>query len=217
MRYFCFLLVCNFIIGQVITDISFNSARAISLAGTTVSNPGIIESVFYNPANLSSSKKSAFLIGKTNFYEQDFLDYQYFSVLYRISKKNNIAFTVQKLGTKTKGSNQPQDLLSSEQSITLSQGFTLLDDKNSSLRFGYNINYLILKQGRTAGTAGDGSNGLPGKEITSYGIDLSLLASLREKITMGVFMKNINSPSIGRGSNSQYLPRRMNIGVGISP
>ena len=40
-----------------------------------------IESVFSNPANLSSASKSSFLIGNTNFYEQNFLSYEYFSLL----------------------------------------------------------------------------------------------------------------------------------------
>jgi len=212
-----FLILFNFIIGQVITDHSFNSSRSIALAGATVSNPGIIESVFSNPANLSNSKQSSFVVGHTVYYEQDFLDYNYCSILYKPTRKTNLALTIQKLGTKTRGSNQAQDLLSSEQSITLSQGFALLEDRNSSLRLGYNINYLILKQGRTAGTLGDGSNGLAGSKITTIGIDAGILATLREKIMMGIFMKNINSPSIGRTGASYYLPRKMNIGFSYIP
>jgi len=214
MRYIHFIFIINIILGQVITDNSFNSTRSISLAGATVSNPGKIESVFSNPANLSSSTKSSFLIGNTNFYEQNFLSYEYFSLLYSSSKKINIALSMQRLGTNTKDND---NMLSSEESISLSQGFTLLNDRNSSLRLGYNINYYIYKQGRTAGTSGDGSNGLPSKRILSYGLDLGILASLREKIIMGAFIKNINSPSIGRSKNYQYLPRRMNIGFSYIP
>ena len=214
MRYINFIFIINIILGQVITDNSFNSTRSISLAGATVSNPGKIESVFSNPANLSSSTKSSFLIGNTNFYEQNFLSYEYISILYSSSKNKNIALSMQRLGTNTKDND---NMLSSEESISLSQGFTLLDDKNSTLRLGYNINYFIYKQGKTAGTLGDGSNGLPAKKISSYGIDLGILASLREKIVMGAFIKNINSPSIGRNNNGQYLPRRMNIGFSYIP
>tara|TARA_Y100000590_G_C15668990_1_gene995569 strand:- start:391 stop:1281 length:891 start_codon:yes stop_codon:yes gene_type:complete len=214
MLYICFLLFINVIFGQVITDNSFNSTRSISLAGATVSNPGKIESVFSNPANLSSSTKSSFLIGNTNFYEQKFLSYEYFSLLYSSSKKINFALSMQRLGTNTKDND---NMLSSEESISLSQGFTLLNDRNSSLRLGYNINYYVYKQGKTAGTSGDGSNGLSAKRILSYGIDLGILASLRDKIIMGAFIKNINSPTIGRNNNNQNLPRRMNIGFSYIP
>ena len=60
-------------------------------------------------------------------------------------------------------------------------------------------------------------NGLPGKKMYGFGLDLGVMASLREKVVLGVFIKNINSPRIGRGSNAQFLPRRLNIGCSYHP
>ena len=214
MKKLYIFILLNFISAQIITNNSFNTARSVSMAGATVSNPGNIESVFYNPANLSNLSGSSVLLGSTMFYEQENLDYQFAALSFKLDKKNAMAITIQKLGV---NADQSLNELSSEISISISQGFHLLKDRNSSLSLGYNANYFILSQGSSAGTMGDGSNGLPGKKMYGFGLDLGVLASLREKVVLGVFIKNINSPRIGRGSNAQFLPRRLNIGCTYHP
>jgi len=214
MKIFYIFILLGLINAQVITNNSFNTARSVSMAGATVSNPGDIESVFYNPANLSNLSGSSFLVGSTMFYEQENLDYQFATLSFKLDKKNAMAFTIQKLGV---NADQYLNELSSEISISISQGFHLLKDRNSSLSLGYNANYFILSQGSSAGTIGDGSNGLPGRKMYGFGLDLGVMASLREKVILGVFIKNINSPRIGRGSNAQFLPRRLNIGCSYHP
>jgi len=200
-----FILIVNFSFSQVLTDNTFNNSQSISLAGSTISNPNDN----FNPANLSSNKETEIIVGRTMFYEQDFLEFQYYSL-----RRNNIAITMQELGTKTKTSNNN---LSTEKAIMFSHGITLLKDRNSLLRIGYNLNYLFLKQGESAGTSGDGTNGLSGKKIDAVGFDIGLHAALRGKITIAAFVKNINSPKMGRGSNSQYLPRHLKIGFSYLP
>jgi len=214
MKKLYIFILLGLINAQVITNNSFNTARSVSMAGATVSNPGDIESVFYNPANLSNLSGSSFLVGSTMFYEQENLDYQFATLSFKLDKKNAMAFTIQKLGV---NADQYLNELSSEISISISQGFHLLKDRNSSLSLGYNANYFILSQGSSAGTIGDGSNGLPGRKMYGFGLDLGVMASLREKVILGVFIKNINSPRIGRGSNAQFLPRRLNIGCSYHP
>tara|TARA_Y100000994_G_C15662195_1_gene429975 strand:- start:65 stop:958 length:894 start_codon:yes stop_codon:yes gene_type:complete len=208
------LILLNFITAQVITNNSFNTSRSISMAGATVSNPGTVESVFYNPANLSNLSGSSFLIGSTMFYEQENLNYQFAALSFKLDNRNIMAVTVQKLGINASGYSSE---LSSETSISFSQGFHLRKDRNSNFSIGYNLNYFMLNQGSSAGTVGDGSNGIPGKSMYSFGLDLGFIASLRDKVHLGVFVKNINSPRIGRGSNAQFLPRRLNIGCSYHP
>ena len=220
MKKLYILILLGLINAQVITNNSFNTARSVSMAGATVSNPGDIESVFYNPANLSNLSGSSVLLGSTMFYEQENLNYQFAALSFKLDKKNAMAVTIQKFGVVN--ANQyldelASDELASETSISISQGFHLLKDRNSTLSLGYNANYFILSQGSSAGTMGDGSNGLPGKKMYGFGLDLGVLASLREKVILGVFIKNINSPRIGRGSNAQFLPRRLNIGCSYHP
>ena len=219
MYIFIISLLTSLLFNQVLTDNSFNTSRSIGLAGATVSNPGKYESVFSNPAYLSDTKNSAILLGRTNYYELDLLKYSYFSFIYRDSKptsKLNFAFTIQELGTKPTYT-KVQNFLSIERAITLSQGYSFFKDRNSSLSIGYNLNYLMLDQGASAGASGDGSDGISSKKITSFGIDVGLFATLRDKVMMGAFIKNINSPSLGRGKNSHYLPRRLNIGFSYMP
>ena len=214
MKKIYILLFFSFVSAQVITNNSFNTSRSISMAGATVSNPGNIEAVFYNPANLSNLKGSSFLVGSTIFYEQKNLEYQFAAFSFKLDNKNAMTFTIQKLGV---DADQYSNELASEISISMSQGFHLLNDRNSSLSIGYNANYFILNQGNSAGTAGDGSNGILGKEMYAFGLDIGVIASLREKVFLGAFIKNINSPRIGRGSNAQFLPRRLNIGCSYHP
>ena len=63
MIYIYISLLFSFLSAQVLTNNSFNTSRSISMAGATVSNPGNVEAVFYNPANLSNLKGSSFLVG----------------------------------------------------------------------------------------------------------------------------------------------------------
>ena len=204
-KIFFSIIILNLLFPQVLTDNTFNNSRSISLAGSTISNPNDN----FNPANLFGDGETEILVGKTMFYEQDFLEFQYYSL-----RRNNIAITMQELGTKTKSSN---NTLSTEKAIMFSHGITLLKDRNSLLRIGYNLNYLFLKQGASAGVSGDGSDGIVGKKIDVAGFDIGLFAALRGKITIGAFVKNINSPKIGRGSNAQYLPRHLKIGFSYLP
>ena len=66
----------------------------------------------------------------------------------------------------------------------------------------------LIKLWKSAGSSGDGTNGISGNSIESASIDLGFLASLRQKYRFGVFIENINSSSLGNGITSQNLPRK---------
>jgi len=209
------IFIFNCLIAQITTNNSFNNSKSIALAGSVVSSPGGIENIINNPANVSFNTKSSIVMGSTIFYEVDFLEYQYCSVLYRPNKNTNLSLTMQHLDTKAKG--ESNLTLSSERAIVLSHGFTLFKDRNSSLRMGYNANYFLFKQGQSAGVSGDGSDGIPSRERNKIGIDIGIWASLRGKVFLGAFVKNINSPSIGTGSFANFLPKKINIGFSYIP
>ena len=208
-----FIFSCS--MAQITTNNSFNNSKSIALAGSTVSSPGGIENIINNPANLSFDSKSSIIIGSTVFYEIDLLEYQYCSILYKPNKNTNLSLTIQHLGTKAKG--KIDFTLLSERAIILSHGFTLFKDRNSSLRLGYNANYFLLKQSASAGVSGDGSDGIPAIKRNKVGIDVGIWASLRKKIFLGAFVKNINSPSIGSGSRTNFLPKKINVGFSYAP
>tara|TARA_B100001540_G_C15741038_1_gene612268 strand:- start:372 stop:1310 length:939 start_codon:yes stop_codon:yes gene_type:complete len=225
-----FIFLINIIFSQVITDLSLISAKSFGTAGAMVSNPHSIEAVFHNPSGLAHLKgETQILFGTTLLYGLDFLEHQYVSV----SFPKGFAFTYQHLGTSMKGlsqSDQDSGLFSShgflnnangslskEKSISFSQGIFLLNDKNSRISIGYNLNYLILYQASSAGPAGDGSNGLASSKITSYTADLGFYASLRDKVSFGAFVKNLSNTELYKGSGTVTLPRRLDLGITYYP
>jgi len=214
MKKILIILSISTIYTQVITDLSFKTSQSIAMAGAVVSDPGIAESVFYNPANLSNIDNSQILYGITDFYGLNFIDYTYLSYAFSTSF-GNFGVGYQKLVTNANSGSQAN--LSSESSLSISQGFDLLRDNNSSLQLGYTINYMMLNQGKTAGVSGNGSDGMPSTSINTLGIDVGIIGSLRNKVQFGVYLKNINAPSLGRGSSYQYLPRKMTIGITYRP
>ena len=211
------LLIFNCLVAQITTNNSFNNSKAVALAGSAVSNPGGIENIVNNPANLSFNSTASISAGSIIFYEMDeLLEYQYCSILYKPNKNTNLSLTMQHLGVDAK----PHDgnvALSSERAIMFSHGFTLFRDRNSSLRMGYNANYFLLKQGQSAGVSGDGTDGIPAIKRSKVGLDVGIWASLRGKVFLGAFIKNINSPSIGTGSFTNFLPKKINIGFSYIP
>jgi len=209
------LIIFNCLFAQVVTNNSFNNSKSIALAGSTVSSPGGVENIINNPANVSSNIKASVIMGSAIFYETDFLGYEYCSLLYKPNKNTNLSLTIQQLGTNAKG--LPNLTLISERAITLSHGFTLLNDRNSTLRLGYNANYFLLQQSKSSGVTGDGSDGLSKRDRSTIGLDFGIWASLRDKVFLGAFIKNINSPSIGSGSYTNFLPKKISIGFSYLP
>ena len=220
------LFLMNFLLSQVLTDISFIGSKSLGMAGAVVSDSEDLEAVFHNPAGLVKIKENITLIsGRSQLYGLDFLNFEYLSIGF----SNGFALTYQHLGTSYKNSSdfsgdyssygfhEFNGSLSREKSISLSQGISLLDDKNSKISIGYNLNYMYLYQGASAGPAGNGENGLPSNDIASFGIDVGLLSSLRDKVSFGAFVKNINNPKITKGPSSSYLPRRLDLGITYYP
>ena len=62
-----------------------------------------------------------------------------------------------------------------------------------------------------------GEHGFKQSTINTLGLDIGILASLRERYWMMCYIKNINSPIVGDGISSQYLRRSIDVGIGYSP
>ena len=216
MKIYILLLLCaNFIFSQSFSNFSFIGSKSMGMAGAVVSDIDDIESVFYNPSGLVNSDKYSIVFGSSNLYDLSFLNHEFLSV----SFPNKMAFSFQQLSTDSKGtfSSSNSVNLSTEEIITISQGFNLLKDANSTLSIGYNINALVFSQAGSAGPNGDGTSGLPASKSSSLGIDLGFHSSLRDKISFGAFIKNINNPTIRKGSSQTHFPRRMDLGITYNP
>ena len=210
-----FILLLSFItfstFAQSFSNLSHIGSKSMGMAGAVVSDVNDLGTVFYNPAGLVNVKPYSFIAGTTDLYGLKFLNHQFLS----ISLPFKSAVSIQQLGTNSSGLSDKN--LSSEKSISFSKAFFLLDDANSKLSVGYNINGLIFYQNASAGVNGDGTSGLGSGETTTLGMDIGVHASLRNKISFGAFIKNINNPSIGKGSSSSQLPRRMDVGFTYNP
>jgi len=217
MKHFFYLVFLQIIFCQSFSNFSFTGSKSMGMAGAVVSNINDSESVFYNPSGLVHSDDYSVIIGTTMLYDLNFLKHQFLS----ISFPNRMAISFQQLGTGSKGifnlNSSGSSNLSNEQLISFSQGFHLLNDANSTLSIGYNINALIFSQAGSAGPSGDGSDGLASSKSSTLGIDIGIHSSLRDKISFGAFIKNINNPTIGRGSSQSHFPRRMDLGITYNP
>ena len=218
------IIFFQFIYSQVFSDVSFIGSRSLGTGGSIVANPHGVESVFYNPAGLTKSNNNfSFFYGKTDVYNLDFLEHQYFSIKIPSIKSNTDSFALSAQTLNTAYPFNSSDWgtlngdLSKETAISFSHGIDLLNDKNSTLSIGYNLNYFIYSQAPSAGPNGDGTNAFPSAKSETFSLDFGIHASLRKKINFGAFLKNITSSRIGKGESLSFLPRKINIGIGYTP
>lgn len=204
-------LFSSMLLSQGLSDYTFSTAESSSLAGAVVSNRGGDWSLYHNPATLVELNRNKIFLGYSDLYSQNYLP---LSSLGAIISKYKINFGIKYLSLSVK--NNQIELLN-EDLIGIAAGFNLLKDKNSSLAMGISANYHMIHFGKSAGVSGDGSDGFNSEMISSIGLDLGFLGSLREKNRLGVFIKNINSPMIGNGLSTQNLPRKIHIGLTTIP
>ena len=204
-----FLLTTSF---AQVSDYAYTGAEATALAGAIVAQRGGSESIFHNPAGIVEINMIQFSIGRGNLYGFSWLPAYHINGVIPISGIGHIGFAFQQLDTKN-----GVVTLSTEQTISIAQGFNLQKDKNSHLAIGYTANFVQWNLGKSAGISGDGSDGTELGSFNSITIDIGVLASLREKYRFGVLLKNINSGALGKSMTRQVLPRRINAGITYMP
>ena len=172
-QFFLFIITFQILLSQNFSEFSFSGSKSMGMAGAVVSNIDGSETIFYNPSGLVNLDKYSVILGSSNLYNLNFLNHQFIA----ISLSNNIALSFQQFSTDSKGSftqNSNTVNLSSEEIVSVSQGIRLLDDVNSTLSIGYNLNALIFNQAASAGPNGDGTFGLPASSSTTIGIDIGV-------------------------------------------
>ena len=207
---FLFLITISF--SQAVNNYSFNTAESASMAGSVVASKGGDWSLYNNPATLSDIQMRQVSINYSNLYNQTYLPLSSYGVI--VPTKYGINLGVKHIAFNVEY--EEVELLN-ENITGIVGSIDLLRDKNSTLSIGFSANYHSIKLGKSAGSSGDGTNGISGNSIESASIDLGFLASLRQKYRFGVFIENINSSSLGNGITSQNLPRKINIGFSLIP
>ena len=204
-----FLLTASF---AQVSDFAYTGAEASAMAGAVVSEIGGNWSLFHNPAGMTEIDGTYFSAGGGRLYGFNWLPSYNLSGFVTLPVIEKIGFALQQLETKYNGTT-----LSTEQTVSIAQGFNLQKDKNSHLAIGYTANFVQWNMAKSAGVSGDGSDGLDLGSVNAVTVDLGVLASLREKYRFGVFLKNINSGALGKGMTRQVLPRRINAGITYIP
>ena len=194
------------------SDYAYTHAEVSAMAGAVAAEAGSNWSIFHNPAGITEVDGTHISAGSGNLFGFKWLPTYNLGGTAPLPVIGKIGFAFQQLETKYSGTT-----LSTEQTLSIAQGFDLQHDKNSRLAIGYTANFVQWDLGRSAGVSGDGSDGLELGSINSITIDFGVLASLREKYRFGVFLKNINSGALGKGITRQVLPRRINAGITYMP
>tara|TARA_Y100001970_G_scaffold155040_1_gene189921 strand:+ start:8554 stop:9435 length:882 start_codon:yes stop_codon:yes gene_type:complete len=201
-----------FVHGQTISDNRYIGYDASSMVGSTVASPKNMDGVFSNPASIANVDCKSISFGGGNLYGLSWLPNYYGSFVFKLPLIGNFGIGYHDLGITYMNTD-----LSKESSVVISSGRYILNDVNSKLSFGWGVNWMSWKTGKSAGISGDGINGLSAQTVSTYGINLGFQASLRETYRFGVFLKNINSPVIGNGLSQQELSRRLDAGVSYVP
>ena len=208
--YLLLFIMC--INSQTISDNRYIGYDATSMAGSVVANPGTIDGIYNNPSSIVELKTNSMSFGGGNLYGLSWLPNYYVSFYFKLPIIGSVGFGYQDLSISYLNTD-----LSKENSLILSNGKYILNDMNSTLSIGWSINSMSWETGKSSGVSGDGSDGIANQEINVYGVNIGLQATLRNTYRMGIFLKNINSPIIGKGLAQQELSRRIDVGIAYIP
>lgn len=198
---------------QVFTEMT-DFAPAVSASGSanlaTIDN---IWSIWANPAGLSRLSTASVAVSFFKPYSQSFTQYQSAGIAYPLNAKlGSIA-----LGYSSSQTTYGGMTLSDERALSLSHAFYLQKDITSTLAIGYSLNLYYLDYGKSAGVSGDGSDGMELGSAYSWGLNLGLQASLHERVWLGLFVRNLNNPTLGSALSAEPLPKTIDAGLGYEP
>ncbi|NQU27206.1 MAG: type IX secretion system membrane protein PorP/SprF [Candidatus Marinimicrobia bacterium] len=207
-----FFGLSSFIFPQVTTEQLYHGAHSMALAGSNVAHQTDAWAAFANPAGLTRVNGMTAAVAYEENLGQKFLPHSQMTAAMPIGKFGVAGLSLDRLAVSYAG-----NTLTTELAIGFQHGFFLQQDQNSSLAFGYSLKYLQLDFGKSAGSAGDGSDGIDLGQSRTLGVDIGFLASLRDRHWVGVRVMNFNRPDLGQTDNAVDLPRSVQVGVGYSP
>ena len=206
MRYLLFFILTSLSFTQVFSTYDYVGARATAMSGTTTSGSDIESGMFHNPAQLTNMKGKKIISGYSNLMNLDFLTYSHFGVSY-----DNYSINFEKMSTDINETN-----LSSESVIGIAKGMNIYSDRQSLIEAGFRFNMYNYDFGKSAGTEGDGSNGIDLGSGTALGADLGFQGVLNDKYYVGYYLQNIYS-YIEDSNLGSSLPQTFSLGLSYRP
>jgi len=198
------LLIVSYLSGGAFDD-RYPSPRATGMSNAFVAVANDVWAAYYNPAGLSNIENY-----QAGFAYQKPFGYSFFSSVFGsavvpISAQYGTAgISFESFGVKYKGNSLNQEYVAA-----LSHGFFLLNDIHTSLSIGYNLKYYHMALGESVGGVELGSGG-------TFGLDFGVQASVYKRTYLGLYVYNLNSPTLG-ADTAHDLPRRVVIGAAYRP
>lgn len=199
------------IFSQVMTEQIYQGAHSMAMAGSNTASTKDVFSVFNNPAGLSQIQSMTGAVSYTQASGLSYFPRSMFAAAFPIGQNGAGGFSAENLAVSFGGV-----FLSQELALSAHYGFYVQKDRNSTLAVGLSAKYLSVHYGKSAGISGDGSDGMDLGKSQTLGVDIGFQASLRDRHWMGVFIKNINKPKLGKAALVD-LPRSIEIGMAYSP
>ena len=213
IHVFTFLSLLNSdVFSQVTSEQLHYGAASLSMANSDIALPETSWSAFVNPAGLVNQKGLTLVASSQSHFSQSFINHSLFGVQFKNPKYGSLGISVENSSVNYSGNE-----LVTETAIGLHQGIALRTDGISSFTIGYGIKSYSIEYGNSAGPSGDGSDGISLGALNTFGLDISFLGSLGDRIRAGAKAFNINSPSLGNANNATRLPQRAQIGLAYSP
>ena len=206
MKYILSLILMSISFTQVFSSYDYLGSRATAMSGAVTSGDHIESGIFHNPAQLSNYSDFTIISGYSNLYGLDFLPLSHMGI-----SKNNYALSFKNISTEFNG-----NTLSSETALGVAKGFNLYSDRQSLIQMGLRFNFYSYDFGESAGTEGDGSNGINLGSSNASGFDIGFQGVLNKKYYVAYYIKNISSYIEG-SSLGLNLPKTMSIGLSYLP
>lgn len=201
------LMLCTFSVFANIESNIFGdyepSARARGMGGAFIASCNDANAIFYNPAGLQTANAGV-NTGYAKLFGNDFQILKTGAIAYHLPKYGTIALAIKKMNV------EHQNIeLESEGTYSIAHSFLLIGDIHSKFYIGYAVNLNHISFGETVG-------GFDPGEESVFGLDFGALAVLHQRTKIACAVKNINNPSVGKGSTND-LPQYLAIGVAYQP
>lgn len=188
----------------VFDDLEY-SPRARGMGGCYAAISDDAAALFYNPAGLVDVQGIDLHLTMFRPWNLGFVHANGLAGAVPLGKWGTVAVGYSDFRAENEGT-----VLSIERTATVGHGFSLMEDVSSSFAFGYALNlYNIDYPTPSVGGVDLGS------EVT-FGLDVGFLVTLRGRTRAGVFVKNVNNPSIGDPVQSD-LRQRISGGFAYEP
>jgi len=174
------------------------SSKARGMGGAWTANALDAAAIFYNPACMPEIESPDLYASYFRPNGQSYTGLTFLGFSFPIRSQHSIGVSYRGFGVEYENVN-----LLSESTLSLAYAAPLLKDIHTALYIGGTANIYSLE------FEGLGSQ-------TAVGLDIGLLAVMRDRTRIGLFLHNINEPSVGKNI-TEPLPQWVSAGISYKP